>query len=168
MSYRSGFMVAALLVVVTAAVDAQRRVPEQPAQATVPMVMNLKAGEKIYSFNGQGKCTHAPVAAIYGLRAERWAAERTGDSLSATVAVWRPGSGSDLVSIAFTIGETLYSMSTIKVGTNGTTEGSGTIAFARTGAGGTFTVNGTAGNGTKISGTVTCKAFTPAVAEGGD
>ena len=110
-------LVAAFVFLSVVAVDAQRRAPEQ---ATVPMTVALKAGEKVYNFNGQGKCTHAPVAAIYGVRAERWTAERSGDAPSATVAVWRPASGSDLVSIAFTIGETRYSMSTIKVGTNGT------------------------------------------------
>jgi hypothetical protein len=157
-----------LLALSAITTEAQRRVPGQTTPATVPMVMALKAGEKVYNFNGQGTCTHAPVAAIYGVRAERWTAERTGEAPGATLAVWRPASGSDLVSITFTIGETRYSMSTIKVGTNGTAEGSGTIAFARKGAGGTFTVNGTAGNGTKISGTVTCGGFTPAFAEGGN
>jgi len=162
-------LIATLLLLVLSAIttDAQRRVG-QTAPATVSTVMTLKAGDKVYNFNGQGTCTHAPIAAIYGLRAERWTAERTGDAPGATLAVWRPASGSDLVSIAFTIGDTRYAMSTIKVGANGTTEGSGTIAFARNGAGGTFTVNGTAGNGAKISGTVTCSGFTPAIAEGGN
>jgi hypothetical protein len=157
---------ASLMLLSMAGGDAQRRVPGQ-APATVPMVVALKAGDKVYDFTGQGKCTHAPVASIYGLRAERWTAERTGDGPGATLSVWRPASGSDLVSIAFNIGETRYSMSTIKVGGNGTTEGSGTITFSRKEAGGTFTVNGTAANGTKISGTVTCGGFTPAIAEGG-
>lgn len=161
-------LIAAFVLLSAVTLDAQRRVPGQAAPATVPMVVALKAGDKVYDFNGQGKCTHAPVAAIYGVRSERWTAERVGDGPGATIAVWRPTSGSDLVSIAFTIGETRYSMSTIKVGANGTTEGSGTIAFARNGAGGTFTVNATAGNGTRISGTVTCSSFTPAIAEGGD
>jgi hypothetical protein len=159
---------AALVLLLIAAVDAQRRVQGPAAQSTVAMTVALKAGDKAYDFSGQGKCTHAPIASIYGLRAERWTAERSGEGPSATVAVWRPASGSDLVSVSFALGEARYAMSTIKVGSNGRTEGSGTIAFARDGAGGTFTINGIAGNGTKISGSVKCAAFTPAVAEGGD
>jgi len=72
------------------------------------------------------------------------------------------------VSLALNIGNKRYSVSTIKVGSNGTVEGSGKITLAREGAGGTFTVDATAANGTKITGTVKCDAFTAAIAEGGD
>jgi hypothetical protein len=159
------FGAAVLLAAAPAA--AQRRVAAQEP-ATVAMTIALKAGEKVYNFNGRGQCVYAPVASIFGLRAERWTAARTGDAPGASLVVWRPASGGDLVSIAFTIGDTRYAMSTVKVGDKGTTEGTGGIAFARDGAGGTFTVNGTAGNGARISGTVTCAAFTAATAEGGD
>src|SRR5688572_9614151 len=113
MRYRSGLIVAAVLVVVTAALDAQRRVPGHRADSSVPVTIALKADGKVYNFSGPATCTHAPVASIYGLRAERWTMDRSGDGgLPATLALWRPASGPDLLSLSFTIGETRYSVNT--------------------------------------------------------
>ena len=162
---------AAILILMTlaaGAAEAQRRAPAQAANATVPATINLRAGTKVYNFSGAARCTHAAVASIYGVRAERWSMERTGDSLDATFALWRPASGADMISLTFQIDTTQYSINTIKVGSNGTVQGSGTATFAREGTGGTFTLKGAAANGTPIDGTIKCSAFTPAVAEGGD
>ena len=150
-----------------ATLDAQRRAPES-APATVAMTMALKAGEKIYNFSGQGQCVYAPVASIYGMRAERWTAARTGAAPNASLVVWHPATGQDMLAVAFTIGDTRYAMNTVKVGDKGTTEGAGAVTIKREGTGATFTLEGTASNGTPISGTVKCAAFTPASAEGGD
>jgi hypothetical protein len=154
--------------VTVSAVSAQRRVPGQRAETTVPVAIALKAGTESYNFTGKATCSHAPVASIYNLRAERWTVDQSEGPRSLTLAVWRPASGSDLVSVNVSSGARRHSMSTIKVGNNGTVEGSGTVAFAKDGNGGTFTVNATAADGTKITGTVKCEAFTAAIAEGGN
>ena len=156
------------LVMHAAVAGAAQRHPTGLETPAVAITIALKADEKVYNFTGRGQCVHAPAVSIYGLRAERWTAARTGDAPGASLVVWRPASGDYMVSLAFTIGETRYSMSTVKVGNKGTREGSGTVAFARDGAGGTFTVQGTAGNGARISGSVTCAAFAPEFAEGGN
>ena len=169
MFQRVAGLITGLVVMTSVMVDAQRRVPGQRGEATVPITVNLMADRQVYNFSGLAKCTHAPVASIYGLRAERWSVDRSGDGgLNATLSLWRPATGSDLVSLYLTIGQTRYTINTIKVGDKGNVEGSGTIALKPEGKGGTFTVNGTAANGAKISGTVKCEAFTPAFAEGGD
>jgi hypothetical protein len=72
-----------------------------------------------------------------------------------------------MVTLAFTIDGMRYSINTVKVGGKGTPEGSGTVTIAREGVGGTFTITGTAGNGTSVSGTVTCGAFGKPNEEGG-
>ena len=160
-------LLVAILLVSAATVDAQRRAPGAPAEKTVPLTIALKAGGKVYNFNGEGKCTYAPLASIYAMRAEQWTAERTGDAPGATMTVWHPAIGNDMVTLAFTIGDRRYSMNTVKVGAKGTPEGSGTVTIAREGAGGSFTISGTTGDGTAISGTVKCGAFSRPREEGG-
>jgi len=161
-------LLAVILLVSVGAVEAQRRAPGAPAEKTVPLTIALKAGGKVYNFNGEGKCTYAPIASIYAMRAEKWTAERTGEAPGATMTVWHPAVGQDMVTLAFTIGETRYSMNTVKVGAKGTPEGSGTVTITREGTGGSFTINGTAGDGTSVSGTVKCGAFSRPTEEGGN
>jgi hypothetical protein len=158
---------AGLVLAAAVTTGAQRRVPGQRADNTVPVTVTLKTGAEPYDFNGKATCSHAPVASIYDLRAERWTVDQSDGSRSMTLALWHPASGSDLVSLSLNIGNKRYSVSTIKVGDKGAVEGSGKITLAREGTGGTFTVDTTAANGTKITGTVRCGAFTPAIAEGG-
>ena len=158
----------AIAVAVTSGVQAQRRVPAQRADTTVPVTIALKAGAEDFTFTGKATCTHAPVASIYGLIAERWTVDQSEGNRGVTLALWHPASGSDLISLRLTGGAKPHSVSTIKVGTNGTVEGSGTITLAKQKTGGTFTINATTAAGTKISGTVKCDAFTPAFAEGGN
>ena len=158
---------AGLVAVAAVTTGAQRRVPGQRADNTVPVTIALQAGADAYQFTGKATCSHAPRASIYGLLAERWTVDQSDGSRSATLALWHPVSGTDLVSLALSIGDKRHSVSTIKVGNNGRVEGSGAITLAREGQGGTFTVKATAANGTKITGTVKCDAFTPAIAEGG-
>ena len=160
--------VVAILLVVLGGVQAQRRAPGAPAEKTVPLAIALKAGGKVYNFNGEGKCTYAPIASIYAMRAEKWSAERTGEAPGATMTVWRPAVGTDMVTLAFTIGDRRYSINTVKVGGKGTPEGRGTVAIAREGTSGTFTIDGTTADGTAISGTVKCGAFSRPTEEGGD
>src|SRR5215213_8455324 len=90
----------ALIIATTAAMQAQRRVAGQPAETTVPVTVALKAGADSYNFTGKATCSHAPVAAIYNLRAERWTVEQSDGPRSLTLALWHPASGSDLVSLS--------------------------------------------------------------------
>jgi hypothetical protein len=61
-----------------------------------------------------------------------------------------------------------HRVSTVKVGQQGSVQGSGTATIARSGAGGTFTLDATADSGRRITGTIACTAFTEPIAEGGD
>jgi hypothetical protein len=52
-----------------------------------------------------------------------------------------------------------HAASTVRTPGDRQSKGSGEVTFARVGAGGTFTLNATAANGTTIRGTITCEAF---------
>lgn len=168
MGFERVMVAAGIAAVATVGIHAQRRAADQRGTAAVQVTIALKAGAEDVNFTGKGTCTHAPVASIYGLRAERWTVDQADGGRSLTLALWHPASGSDLISLNLSGGARRHSVTTIKVGTNGTVEGSGTITLAKANTGGTFTVNATTAEGTKITGTVKCDAFTPAIAEGGD
>ena len=168
MGFERVVVAAGIAAVATIGVEAQRRVSSGAAERGVPVTIAIKAGTEDVNFTGKATCTHAPVASIYGLRAERWTVDQADGGRSLTLALWHPASGSDLISLNLSGGARRHSVTTIKVGTNGTVEGSGTITLAKQKTGGTFTVNATTADGTKITGTVTCDAFTPAIAEGGN
>ena len=153
---------------VSSALEAQRRVPGARPDTTVPLTVALKVGSEAYDFTGRATCTHAPVAGIYNLRAEQWRVQQSGDRGSLSLTHWHPASGADMFNLSVTSGNTQSSVSTVKVGTNGTLDGSGTVTLAREGKGGTFTVAAATAKGTKITGTIRCEAFTAAIAEGGD
>jgi hypothetical protein len=59
-------------------------------------------------------------------------------------------------------------VNTVKAAAAPPVEGSGTATLATAAKGGTFTIDASTSKGVRITGTITCDAFTPAVAEGGN
>ena len=161
-------ILAGCLTIAVAAAGAQRRAAGEQAPTGVPVTIALKVGGAPFDFNGTARCTHAPQASFYDVRAERWMVEQSAGAGSVTLALWRPVSGTDMISLSVGTNGKGHRVSTLKAGTRGAVEGSGTISLATQDKGGTFTVNATAADGTKIAGTIRCAAFMPAVAEGGD
>jgi hypothetical protein len=146
-----------------------RRSPGTSGDNKVGVAIALQAGTDSYQFSGQGTCTHAPKASIYGVLSQQWRVEQSEGPRSVALTFWRPAAGGqDMVTLNLSSGGKTHAVSTVKGTAGGTSEGSGTVTFAPAGNGGTFTVNATASNGTKISGTIKCDAFTAAIAEGGD
>jgi hypothetical protein len=168
-SRRTSLVATGLMIAATVAAAAQRRVPEARVDnKTVPVTIALKAGADTYAYSGKASCTHAPVASIYGLRAEQWSVEQSDGAREAMLTVWHPSSGPDMFSLTLSSAGKRQSVNTVKVGAAGSLQGSGTIALAREGTGGTFTINALGATGAKISGTIKCDTFTAAIAEGGD
>jgi hypothetical protein len=98
-----------------------------------------------------------------------WSVQHSQEGRNLALTVWRPRSaGEAMLNLSITAAGKSYDVSTVKVGQQGSPSGTGTVTFAPAGKGGTFTINATAASGAKIVGTVTCDAFTPLVAEGGD
>jgi hypothetical protein len=167
MGYTRFLTAAAMIVAVTATSAEQRRAPAS-ADKTVSVSIALKVGAQSYDFTGKATCTYAPVAGIYNLRAEQWSVQQASDGGSLSLTHWHPASGADMFNLSVTSGNTQSAVSTVKVGTNGTLDGSGAVTLKREGTGGTFTVAAATAKGAKITGTIKCEAFTPAIAEGGE
>lgn len=158
--------------VLLAGTDSQvsRRAPGGAQNATVTTTIALRAGADAYDVNGPAQCKHAPQASIYGVNAEMWSVQHNASGKGLTMTVWKPSDGSQpMLNLTLSTGSKEARVNTVK-GPGGQSQpsGTGTVAYAAEGKGGTFTINATAAGGMKISGTVKCDAFTPLVAEGGD
>ncbi len=148
----------------------QRRTPGGPAQSGgVSASIALKAGAQSYDFTGTAQCRHAPQASIYDLPAEMWSVQQSDGDRSLALTVWRPRSGdSSMLTLSVSVGGKRHEVTTVSVGGRGEVKGSGTVTFAAEGKGGTFAIRAKGADGAAIAGTVTCGAFTPLVAEGGN
>jgi hypothetical protein len=157
----------AVVMAATAAMAEQRRAPGS-ADTSVPVSIALTVGAQAYDATGKATCTYAPVAGIYNLRAEQWSVRHSSEGGSLSLTHWHPAAGADMFTLSVGSGNTRSGVSTVRVGTNGTIDGSGTVTLKREGKGGTFTVAAATAKGAKITGTIKCEAFTPAIAEGGN
>ena len=160
-------LIAAITIIgINVGVDAQRRVPGQPA-AKQEIHVALKAGGQAYESSEPGSCTYAPTAAIYQIVSELWSVQQSSDSRSLSLTFWRPKDGSgEMVNLSLRSGSASHDVNTVRGG--GSTTGSGTVTLAKAGAGGTFTVNAKTKAGVAITGTIKCGTFAPHIAEGGN
>ena len=98
------------------AADAQRRPAGQP-QATQRIEVSLKVGDQTYQSNSPGRCTHAPVAAIYQIVSELWSVQQSQDARSLTLSFWRPKDGSaEMVTLSLGNGSTSHEVNTVRGG----------------------------------------------------
>jgi hypothetical protein len=142
-----------------------------PARPTAGVDVSLKAGGSSYTAHGQGTCTHAPKASIYGVLSEMWSVRHQEQGRSVQLTFWKPTDGSSSMFSLSVNGKTRASVSTVRgknVSGSATPSGSGSVTFAPAGKGGTFTIDAKAATGEPITGTIRCDAFAAAVAEGGD
>jgi hypothetical protein len=138
-----------------------------PNDATVPVQVALKVGEQPYRFGGEAICQHAPQATIYDAPAALWSFRHVEPARSLNLAFWRVQAQGDMITLGLTLSGADHRVSTVKIGQKGDVRGSGRATFTASGAGGTFSLDLVARDGTPIKGTISCCRFTPIVEEGG-
>jgi hypothetical protein len=154
-----------LLAAFTTEIGAQRR-PAGEAQVKQAIQVSLKVGGQTYHSSEPGSCTHAPVASIYQIMSEMWSVQQSQQAGSLSLSFWRPKDGSaDMMTLSVSTGDSSHEVNTVRGGR--TTSGSGKVTLAKSGNGGTFTVEAKSKDGAPITGTITCKTFAPHAAEGG-
>ena len=159
------FVATAAGMAVAAALVQADQIRRQQGPAQVPMEIALKAGGDAYNAKGEGSCTHAPKASIYGTMAEMWTVRHEANGRSVQLTLWKPSDGSANMFSLSVNGAKSVSVSTVR---GGQVTGTGTVSMAPSGKGGTFTIDAKARTGEAYTGTITCDAFTPAIAEGGN
>ena len=157
------------ILVLTSAPAAQVRAPRGTERPTVGVTIALKSGAGGYQATGQGTCTYAKTAAIYGVLSEQWSVQHSEGSRSLALTFWKPKSAAEpMFTLSLSAGSGRQSVSTVKASGAPTPEGSGKASFAAAEKGGTFTIDAKDAKGGGITGTIRCDAFTPAISEGGN
>lgn len=139
----------------------------QDPDAQSPLQIDLKVGGAAYAVSSQGTCLAQPYGTLYEVPAQQWSARHRDGGRYANLAFWRVQKAGDLFNLGVLIGPTLHKVSTVKVAGKGEPHGQGTVTFAPKGAGGTFTIDATADTGARITGTITCGAFTKPAEDNG-
>lgn len=141
---------------------------QHAAEPGVDVSISLHVAGQAYAFTGKGACTYAPVAFIYGTRAEQWRVESNDAQRAASLTFWRPAAGSgDMFVFHASTGGKSYAVNTVETSGGGEVEGSGKVTFTPAGSGGTFTIDAKTAKGGAITGALKCSSFSAAVAEGG-
>jgi hypothetical protein len=143
--------------------DAMQRRTGGPA--LVEAEISLKVAGETYDAKGQASCTHASKGSIYNVISEMWTVRQEQDGQSVQLTLWKPLDGSAPMFTLSTGGKKNTSITTVR---GGQTTGSGTVTLSPAGKGGTFTIDARTKGNEAVTGRITCQAFTPAIAEGGD
>jgi hypothetical protein len=132
-----------------------------------PIQLDLRVGGTPYVIAARGTCLAQPHGTLYEVPARQWNARHRDAQRYANLAFWRIDGVGDQFNLGVMVGPTLHRVSTVQVKGKGTRQGGGTVTMARKGQGGTFTIDATADTGTRITGTITCGAFTAPVEDNG-
>lgn len=140
---------------------------ESRAHDADAVVVDATLGSNRYEASGAAECRHAPTASIYGMPAEMWLVQYSGegDVQSLSLTLWRPASGKpDQLSLSVTADERTSRISTVE---GGRMEGSARVALEIDGDGGRLDIEGRDANGDRVSLAVRCPRFAPLEAVGG-
>lgn len=157
--------VSALVVLLAASSSIEARQVRRSGPAQVPVEVNIKSGTGTFTAKGDGSCTHAPKASIYNVLSEMWMARHQDGGRSVQLTLWKPADGSEPM---FTLSVNTGRSTSISTVRGGQPSGSGTVTMKPAAKGGTFTIDAKTKEGAAVTGTITCGAFTPHVAEGGN
>jgi hypothetical protein len=138
----------------------------------VAVTVAVQTPDGPYQFKGPAICFHMASTTVSGVSGQNWQVAHQEGERSLILSVVRPASGGeDMFSLHVLVGGNKYVTNTVAM-RRGTvkmpTQGSGSIRFEPAGTGGTFTIDATAVNGSKISGTVKCEAFPERLEVGGN
>jgi hypothetical protein len=119
----------------------------------------LTVGGKTLDVSGPPDCTHTRDGSIYNVPAAIWSVRQTLAKGSLSLTLFQPIKGGDMITIMVALDGKVHQVSTVKIGTNGTIRGSGTIRVMPTSSGGRFAIDATASDGLRIRGTIVCSRF---------
>jgi hypothetical protein len=108
---------------------------------------------------GPGECNFTDEATIYEAPATMWAVRQSIGDRSVNLTMWRLHQGGDSLTMELTADGKTYRVNTTKIGQQGTIEGAGRWTFAKSGAGGIFTIEASTATRAKIAGRLTCAGF---------
>jgi hypothetical protein len=146
---------------VSAAVnEALNEVGDAAPDGTTAVELALEVDGKPIVTKGRGECNFTDDASIFEAPATMWAVRQSAGDRSVNLTMWRLRQGGETLTLSLTAGGKTYRVNTTKVGQQGAIDGTGRWTFAKSGAGGTFTIEALTAGRTKITGRLTCAGFT--------
>jgi hypothetical protein len=151
---------------------AQERRQLAPSTSTadeISVTVGGKVDGKKISGTGNGTCSHAADASIYGVSASLWtvqyAAGKDGSLKQLSLTLWRPkDEGPDQLSLTI---DTKSGSYRIETGKPAETKGEGSVTILPSGPGGRLEIKGKEAGGKPVQLTIDCSAFADVEAEGG-
>ena len=156
----------ALVVVAAVLSAAAPRAQDPDPQSAIEL--DLRVGAVPYAISARGTCIAQPHGTLYEVPAAQWNARHRDGQRYANLAFWRLAGGGDMFNLGVLLGPTLHRISTVKVLGKGDPHGSGRVTLSLKDGGGTFLVDALADTGARVTGTITCAAFTRPVEDNGD
>jgi hypothetical protein len=126
---------------------------------TTSVEVALEVDGRPIILKGSGECNFTNEATIYEEPATMWAVRQSTGNRSLNLTMWRLHKGGDSFTLSLTVDDRTYRVNTTKVGQQGVIEGAGRWTFAKSGAGGVFTIDALTGTRAKIAGRLTCGGF---------
>jgi hypothetical protein len=135
------------------------RATDDRTNETTAVEVAIEVDGKSIVLKGAGECNFTDDATIYEAPATMWAVRQSIGDRSINLTMWRLHQGGDTLTLSLTADGKTYRVNTTKIGQQGTIEGSGRWTFAKSGAGGTFTIEASTATRAKIAGRVSCAGF---------
>lgn len=162
--FRGASRVALAFGIVFAAITSNAAQDPDPQS---PIQLDLRVGSVAYQLSATGTCLAQPHGTLYEVPAAQWNARHRDGQRYVNLAFWRVRPGGDMFTLGVMIGPTLHRVSTVRVQGKGGAHGSGSVTLVLKGSGGAFQLDATADTGVRITGTITCGAFTRPVEDNG-
>lgn len=160
---RIGVAVCAALALASVGAARDGRPQKSSGDNKVGVTVAVQTPDGPYQFKGRAICFHMASTTVNGVSGQNWQVAHQEAERTLILSVVRPANGGeDMFSLHVFVGDKKYVTNTVAMRRGAVkmpTQGSGSIAFEPAGNGGTFTIDATAVNGSKISGTVKCDAF---------
>lgn len=126
----------------------------------VTVQINLQVGGTAFTANGPGECVFTNQGSIYEAPGSMWGVRRHDQDRDVNFTLWRLAKGGDMLTLFVTSGGKTHHVNTLLVGPPANRRGSGRATFEKTGTGGAFALDVVADTGAKITGQLSCSAFT--------
>ena len=152
-------LIIGLALVLCAGTLSAGRARDDTTNETTVVEIAIEVDGKPIVLKGPGECNFTDEATIHEAPATMWAVRQSIGDRSINLTMWRLHRGGDSLTLALTADGKTYRVNTTKIGQQGTIDGSGRWTFAKSGAGGMFTIEASTATRVKIAGRLSCSGF---------
>jgi hypothetical protein len=151
---------ATAVVVAVLAADTSAHVPLRPP-GSIYVGINLEVGGAPFAAKGTGECRYAADASIDRVPGQMWTVRRRDSGQDVNFTLWRLRQGGEMFTLNVTSGGKMHRVNTIQA-SPADRRGSGSASISTQGGRGKFSIDAVDDTGVRVTGTLSCSAFTAA------